>query len=214
MTVIDKSGDGDGAGRNQFSMSQQQHGEDDKGEEMSPLELGPSRFTEVKVEKKAWSPSRHMEWVSQRIVASRLTPYPVTAVLNLEFVPDDPKAPMRQGWLDEARRTVVAALDSPVTVVLDGQYHVAVSLKFVRQNRKSHHFVTTSGWADPFKQAFVSAALGSAEKALRDNGLNLRVSFVLTKPMGSFFIERSSLLPLEQPASPPTSPPADPATQY
>lgn len=180
---------------------------------MPHLELGASRFGEVKTEKKAWSPSRHMEWVTQRIAMCRLSPYPVTAVLSLEFVPDDPKAPMRQGWLDEARRTVVAALDSPVTVVLDGQYHVVVSLKFVRQNRKSHYFVTTSGWADPFKQAFVSAALGSAEKTLRGNGLKLSVSFVLTKPMSSFFTERSMPQP-EMPASPPTSPPAGPATKY
>lgn len=183
--------------------------EDDRGE-MPPLVLGPSRCDVAKVEKKAWSPSRHMEWVNRRVAACRLTPYPVTAVLSLEFVPDDPKTPMRQGWLDEARRTVVSALDSPVTVVLDGQYHVVVSVKFVRQNRKSHFFVTTSGWADPFKQAFVSGALGLAEKTLRDSGLPLRVSFVLTKPMGSFFIERA--LPLqESPASRPTSPSEDPA---
>ncbi len=176
-----------------------------------PLELGPSRFSEAKTEKKkVWSPSRHMEWVTQRIAMCRLGPYPVTAVLSLEFVPDDPKTPLRQGWLDEARRTVVAALDSSVTVVLDGHYHVSVSLTFVRQNRKSHYFVTTSGWADPFKQAFVTAALGSAEKTLRDNGLKLSVSFVLTKPISSFFTERSRA----PPASPPTSPPADPAEPY
>lgn len=181
---------------------------------MPHLELGPSRFSEAKTEKKkVWSPSRHMEWVTQRIAMYRLSPYPVTAVLSLEFVPDDPKTPLRHGWLDEARRTVVAALDMPVTVVLDGHYQVVVSLKFVRQNRKSHYFVTTSGWADPFKHAFVSAALGSAEKTLRGNGLKLSVSFVLTKPMSSFFTERSSQLP-EMPASPPTSSPADLAEPY
>lgn len=184
----------------------------EEGEEMPPLELGPSRLNVIKTEKKkVWAPSRHMEWVTQRIATCRLTQYPVTAVLHLEFVPDDPETRMPHGWLEESRRVAVSALASPVTVVLDGRYHVAVSVHFVRQNPRSQYFVTTSGWADPFKQAFVAAALGMAEKTLRDNGLPLSISFVLTKPMGSFFIERTQQ---EQPTFPPTSPSTSPAGEY
>jgi len=154
--------------------------------------------------KRVWCPSRHVDWVNRQIQNGRLTSHPVTAVLSLEFVIEDRAAVLRAGWLDEARCAVVAALTMPVTVVLDGSRQVVVEMMFRRQNPKSHYFVTTSGWSEPFQQAFVAAVMDSAERTLRTKGLPVRIAYLLTKPMGSFFIEtRLSAAPPEIPATSP-----------
>lgn len=186
---------------------------------MPELDLGPRMLVAEKdgekksfAQKRLWCPSRHVDWVNRQIQMGRVTPYPVTAVLSVEFVIADPTTVMRAGWLDEARCAVCVALAQSVVVVLDKTNQVTVRMLFRRQNAKSHYFVTTSGWADPFKHAFVKATLESAERTLYASGLPLRIAYVLTKPMDSFFIDSSPMAwPLPEPrAATSTSPPEGP----
>lgn len=148
--------------------------------------------------------SRHLDWVKAQMMMWGATPTPITALLHVEFVADDPNTDMPPRWLNYAREEVVRCLSEPMTVFVraTGQ-QVTIKMLFWRQNARSHYFMTAAGYNDTIKTAFVHGALGKAEMRLREAKLALRVVYLMTRPMDASAMSFTTSAPSEATVSSP-----------